>query len=216
MDKIEAYPKIYVTGESYYVLSECHLYKISKADLKIEQMQLERPETPLITKEDTLFLRQGKFLTLVQNDNNDKKILRLEPQGYISGWGIEGKTVIISRRDAEEMVSLKEKTRLKLRTPSYGTLDVVDNMGHLAIIQFSHTGGKVPMFDPALTFYSLIDWTDYWYYHPYLYDAEQNKFYDIPDEIKQLYSSKYVELTGYCAPINLKLIETEFYQYLDN
>lgn len=60
-----------------------------------------------------------------------------------------------------------------------------------------------------------MDHIDYWYYHPYLYDAEQNGFYDIPDEVKKLFPSHDAALTGYCAPLNLKLIETEFHQYLD-
>lgn len=115
-----------------------------------------------------------------------------------------------------KMVSLKDETRTKLRTPSYGSLNVVGNMGHIDIILFSHASGEVPLFDPALAAYSIIDHIDYWYYSPYLYDAVQHKFYDIPDEVKQLLPSHDASLTGYCAPLNLKLIEAEFHQYMDN
>lgn len=51
-----AYPKIYITEGAYYVLSGRFLYKLSKADLKIEKIQLENYETPLITRDGRLFL----------------------------------------------------------------------------------------------------------------------------------------------------------------
>lgn len=212
--KAGPYPEIYRTDEAYYVWSDFCLYKISKGDFKIEQIQLEREETPLITRDDRLFLRRGEFLTLVQTYSNDTKILRLDPKSTISGWGLEGKTVVINRRGATEMLALKDETKTKLRIPSYGNLCVIGNIGHLAIIQFYHSGGKIPLFDPALCVYSLIDDVDYWFYQSYLYDVESDTFYDIPDEIKKLYPSKHI--TGYCAPINLRLIETEFCQYVDN
>lgn len=208
-----AYPKIYITDKSYYILSGRCLYKLSKTDLKIEKIQLERLETPLITKEGSLLLRQGDFLTLTER-NGDKKMLRLSSKERVSGWGIEGETVIIKSKDMAKMVSLKDETRIKLRTPSYGDLNVVGNMGHIVIVQFSHNSGEVPLWDPALAAYSLIDHADYWYYHPYLYDAVKNEFYDIPDEVKQLLPSQNAALTGYCAPMNLKLIEAEFHQYI--
>lgn len=62
-----AYPKIYITDEAYYVWSGCFLYQISKTNLKIEKIQLERPEAPLLTKDGRLFWRQGDFLTLAGN-----------------------------------------------------------------------------------------------------------------------------------------------------
>lgn len=208
-----AYPKIYITDKSYYILSGRCLYKLSKMDLKIEKIQLERLETPLITNDGSLLLRQGDFLTLAER-NGGKKVLRLSSKERVSGWGIEGETVIIKSKDMAKMVSLKDETRIKLRTPSYGSLNIVGNMGHIAIIQFSHNSGEVPLWDPALAAYSLIDHVDYWYYHPYLYDAVKNEFYDIPDEVKQLLPSQNAALTGYCAPMNLKLIEAEFHQYI--
>ncbi|GAA6391886.1 hypothetical protein I3700191H1_17710 [Megasphaera massiliensis] len=210
-----AYPKIYITEGAYYVLSGRCLYKLSKADLKIEKIQLESSETPLITRDGRLFFRQGDFLTLDEN-YGDKKMLQLSSKERVSGWGIEGESVIIERKDMAKMVSLKDETRTKLRTPSYGSLNVVGNMGHIDIILFSHASGEVPLFDPALAAYSIIDHIDYWYYSPYLYDAVQHKFYDIPDEVKQLLPSHDASLTGYCAPLNLKLIEAEFHQYMDN
>lgn len=208
-----AYPKIYITDKSYYILSGRCLYKLSKMDLKIEKIQLERLETPLITNDGSLLLRQGDFLTLAER-NGGKKVLRLSSKERVSGWGIEGETVIIKSKDMAKMVSLKDETRIKLRTPSYGSLNIVGNMGHIAIVQFSHNSGEVPLWDPALAAYSLIDHVDYWYYHPYLYDAVKNEFYDIPDEVKQLLPSQNAALTGYCAPMNLKLIEAEFHQYI--
>lgn len=208
-----AYPKIYITDKSYYILSGRCLYKLSKMDLKIEKIQLERLETPLITNDGSLLLRQGDFLTLAER-NGGKKVLRLSSKERVSGWGIEGETVIIKSKDMAKMVSLKDETRIKLRTPSYGSLNIVGNMGHIAIVQFSHNSGEVPLWDPALAAYSLIDHVDYWYYHPYLYDAVKNEFYDIPDEVKQLLPSQNATLTGYCAPMNLKLIEAEFHQYI--
>lgn len=208
-----AYPKIYITDKSYYILSGRCLYKLSKMDLKIEKIQLERLETPLITNDGSLLLRQGDFLTLAEC-NGGKKVLRLSSKERVSGWGIEGETVIIKSKDMAKMVSLKDETRIKLRTPSYGSLNIVGNMGHIAIVQFSHNSGEVPLWDPALAAYSLIDHVDYWYYHPYLYDAVKNEFYDIPDEVKQLLPSQNAALTGYCAPMNLKLIEAEFHQYI--
>ena len=208
-----AYPKIYITDKSYYILSGRCLYKLSKMDLKIEKIQLERLETPLITNDGSLLLRQGDFLTLAEC-NGGKKVLRLSSKERVSGWGIEGETVIIKRKDMAKMVSLKDETRIKLRTPSYGSLNIVGNMGHIAIVQFSHNSGEVPLWDPALAAYSLIDHVDYWYYHPYLYDAVKNEFYDIPDEVKQLLPNQNAALTGYCAPMNLKLIEAEFHQYI--
>ena len=214
--KVDPYPEIYRTDKAYYVWSDLYLYKISKGDFKIEQIQLERKETPLITRDDRLFLRRGEFLTLVQTYSNDTKILRLDPNSGISGWGLEEKTVVINKRDVAEMISLKDETKTKLRTPSYGNLRVIGNIGHLAIIQFYPDGGKLPLFEPALCVYSLIDDVDYWFYQSYLYDVENDTFYDIPDEIKKLYPSKHIFLTGYCAPINLRLIETEFCQYVDN
>ena len=210
-----AYPKIYITEGAYYVLSGRFLYKLSKADLKIEKIQLENYETPLITRDGRLFFRQGDFLVL-DEDYGDKKMLPLSSKERVSGWGIEGESVIIERKDMAKMVSLKDETRTKLRTPSYGSLNVVGNMGHIDIILFSHASGEVPLFDPALAAYSIIDHIDYWYYSPYLYDAVQHKFYDIPDEVKQLLPSHDASLTGYCAPLNLKLIEAEFHQYMDN
>ncbi len=208
-----AYPKIYITDKFYYILSGRCLYKLSKMDLKIEKIQLERLETPLITNGGSLFLRQGDFLTLAER-NGGKTMLRLSSKERVSGWGIEGETVIIKSKDMAKMVSLKDETRIKLQTPSYGSLNIVGNMGHIAIVQFSHNSGEVPLWDPALAVYSLIDHVDYWYYHPYLYDAVKNEFYDIPDEVKQLLPSQNAALTGYCAPINLKLIEAEFHQYI--
>lgn len=210
-----AYSKIYITEKSYYVLSGRFLYKLSKANLKIEKIQLESYETPLITRDGRLFFRQGDFLVL-DDDYGDKKMLPLSSKERVRGWGIEGESVIIERKDMAKMVSLKDETQTKLRTPSYGRLNVVGNMGHIAIILFSHTSGEVPLFDPALAAYSIIDHVDYWYYSPYLYDAVQHKFYDIPDEVKQLFPSHDASLTGYCAPLNLKLIEAEFHQYMDN
>ena len=183
--------------------------------LKIEKIQLESYETPLITRDGRLFFRQGDFLVL-DEDYGDKKMLPLSSKERVRGWGIEGESVIIERKDMAKMVSLKDETQTKLRTPSYGSLNVVGNMGHIAIILFSHTSGEVPLFDPALAAYSIIDHVDYWYYSPYLYDAVQHKFYDIPDEVKQLFPSHDASLTGYCAPLNLKLIEAEFHQYMDN
>ena len=208
-----AYPKIYITERSYYVLSGRFLYKLSKANLKIEKIQLESYETPLITRDGRLFFRQGDFLVL-DEDYGDKKMLPLSSKERVRGWGIEGESVIIERKDMAKMVSLKDETQTKLRTPSYGSLNVVGNMGHIAIILFSHTSGEVPLWDPALAAYSLIDHVDYWYYHPYLYDAVKNEFYDIPDEVKQLLPNQNAALTGYCAPMNLKLIEAEFHQYI--
>lgn len=208
-----AYPKIYITDKFYYILSGRCLYKLSKMDLKIEKIQLEQLETPLITNGGSLFLRQGDFLTLAER-NGGKTMLRLSSKERVRGWGIEGESVIIERKDMAKMVSLKDETQTKLRTPSYGSLNVVGNMGHIAIILFSHTSGEVPLWDPALAAYSLIDHVDYWYYHPYLYDAVKNEFYDIPDEVKQLLPSQNAALTGYCAPMNLKLIEAEFHQYI--
>ena len=41
-----------------------------------------------------------------------------------------------------------------------------------------------------------------------------HEFYDIPDEVKQLLPNQNAALTGYCAPMNLKLIEAEFHQYI--
>lgn len=208
-----AYPKIYITERSYYVLSGRFLYKLSKANLKIEKIQLESYENPLITRDGRLFFRQGDFLVL-DEDYGDKKMLPLSSKERVRGWGIEGESVIIERKDMAKMVSLKDETQTKLRTPSYGSLNVVGNMGHIAIILFSHTSGEVPLWDPALAAYSLIDHVDYWYYHPYLYDAVKNEFYDIPDEVKQLLPNQNAALTGYCAPMNLKLIEAEFHQYI--
>ena len=167
----------------------------------------------MITNGGSLFLRQGDFLTLAER-NGGKTMLRLSSKERVSGWGIEGETVIIKSKDMAKMVSLKDETRIKLQTPSYGSLNIVGNMGHIAIVQFSHNSGEVPLWDPALAVYSLIDHVDYWYYHPYLYDAVKNEFYDIPDEVKQLLPSQNAALTGYCAPINLKLIEAEFHQYI--
>lgn len=141
--------------------------------------------------------------------------MKLDSTDRVSGWGIEGKTVLLNKGNTEELVSLKDETPVKLRTPSYGILNVIGNIGHLAIVQFYHKNGEVPICDPALGAYSFIDGIDYWYYRPYLYDVEQNKFYDIPDEIKKLYPNKDDALTGYCAPANLKQIEAELHQYLE-
>lgn len=210
-----AYPKIYISDEAYYVLSGVYLYKINKIDFQIEQIQMERNETPLITSDDRVFLRRGEFLTLLQKDSHDEKILKLDSTDRVSGWGIEGKTVLLNKGNTEELVSLKDETPVKLRTPSYGILNVIGNIGHLAIVQFYHKNGEVPICDPALGAYSFIDGINYWYYRPYLYDVEQNKFYDIPDEIKKLYPNKDDALTGYCAPANLKQIEAELHQYLE-
>ena len=210
-----AYPKIYITSEYYYILSGRLLYKLSKTNLKIEKIQMERLETPLITNDDRLFLRQGDFLIL-SDGYGSKKMLPLSSKERVSGWGIEGEKVIITSKDMTKMVSLKDETRINLRTPSYGDLNVVGNMGHISIVQFYHNSGEVPLWDPALAAYSLIDHVDYWYYHPYVYDAVKNEFYDIPDEVKQLFPSQDVALTGYCAPMNLKLIEAEFHQYMGN
>ncbi len=69
-----AYPKIYITDKFYYILSGRCLYKLSKANLKIEKIQLESYENPLITRDGRLFFRQGDFLVL-DEDYGDTVIL---------------------------------------------------------------------------------------------------------------------------------------------
>ncbi|WP_288201068.1 hypothetical protein [uncultured Megasphaera sp.] len=228
-----AYPKIYITDKAYYVavdlnseadptVIQTYLYKIDKTDFKTEEIQLEGADPPLLTSDRDLFLRKGQFLTKIQN-NSDKKVLKLAANEIIKGWGIEGQTIIIRKWEREkrtinqtEMIFLKDGAKTKLRYPSYGSLDVIGNMGHICVIEFYHTSGEVPLFDPSLFAYSILDGTDYWYYHPYLYDAEKDEYYDIPDEIKDLYPNKNVALTGYSAPINLKQIESKWNRYVAN
>lgn len=136
-------------------------------------------------------------------------------------YRIAGQTIISNKWerkkwsiDQTEMISLNDGAKTKLRFPSYGSLEVTGNMGHICVIEYAHISGEVPLFDPALFAYSILDGTDYWYYHPYLYDAEKDEYYDIPDEIKDLYPNKNVALTGYSAPINLKQIESKWNRYV--
>lgn len=136
-------------------------------------------------------------------------------------YRIAGQTIISNKWEREkwtidqtEMISLKDGAKTRLRFPSYGSLEVTGNMGHICVIEYAHISGEVPLFDPALFAYSILDGTDYWYYHPYLYDAEKDEYYDIPDEIKELYPNKNVALTGYSAPINLKQIESKWNRYV--
>ena len=177
------YPKLWITNLSYYIFIDRYLYKIDKQTLEVKRILSDISGVPSIGINGNVIYKDDKNYISVVTSEETKKLF-LSPR-YSSLLGIHKYTIV---------------------KPSYGDIKVEGDLGRFKIVQFVPDSGEEPFIDWTLWWASLKDGIEYKYYHYYVYDSQNNRFYELPNQLLELFSDKAQMIIGYSGEADLEAI----------
>lgn len=200
------YPKLWITNLSYYIFIDRYLYKIDKQTLEVKRILSDISGVPSIGINGNVIYKDDKNYISVVTSEETKKLFLSPRYSSLQGWGSDSDSFIIGLDDKIENISLLGIHKYTIVKPSYGDIKVEGDLGRFKIVQFVPDSGEEPFIDWTLWWASLKDGIEYKYYHYYVYDSQNNRFYELPNQLLELFSDKAQMIIGYSGEADLEVI----------